>query len=285
MTARLLPAWRDLTGPIDVLIGRLSLLLVIVNTNYDRPVMIAAAIGAAVIAPHPRLIRSPWPWFALAAVIGTAQARIWWRVDDHVVATTYWLIGFGAAQFAGDPILVLRRSARLLVGCIFVLAFGWKVLSSQFTSTEFFQYTMVRDSRFEVVSQTIAGMGDDELASARTDLAELSRSGDIGDRVVVAPGPRTATVAGLLTVWGIGIEGAVAASFLAPLRGRWRRLRPTTLVVFCLTTYGVVPVFGFAALLLTLGMMQENEARLRPIYPVALVLVPLSSYLLDRLGS
>lgn len=261
----------DRLAAIDhfTLICRLSLLLLVVNTNEHPIAFVISAAGTAVLFLRPDLMRSPFPWFALAAVAGVSQLDEWWMEDDHTVVTTYWMVGLGLSRLADDRDRVLSISARLLVGLVFAFAFGWKLLSSQFVSTDFFRYEFAFDDRFQHVAELVGGTDDDQRAGNLEELNVLYTEGEAGDVIVVEEGPRNEDVADLFTIWGVLIEGAVALAFLLPLPRRVEWLRPATLFAFAYTTYLVVPVAGFGALLMTLGLAHRDTPRLRAAYVVS----------------
>ncbi len=258
---------RDLTtGSAHVLVGRMTLVAALVNARDDRPVMLLFAVATALLWPNPRALGHPAPWLVLAAVLGGAQFRDWWLLDDHVVATTYWLLALGLSRLAHDPDRVRRTAARLLVGAVFLLAFGWKLLSSQYVSGEFFHYTLLRDDRFEPAAVLVGGADADDLDGARLEVTGFTSTAPPDEAIVVGTGPRVGLFADVLTWYGLALEGAIAAAFLLPLRGRWVVARPLTLGLFCFTTYLVVPVVGFALLLTALGAAETTEARWRGVY-------------------
>ena len=246
-----------------LLVARLTLLVLLVNTHDHPGLLLVAAVASAVMFLNERLLRAPWPWFVLTAVLAVSQFGDWWLIDDHRVATTYWLAAVGCARLADEPTRVLRLSARLLVGAMFAFAFGWKLLSSQYTSTDFFRYTLLRDPRFDPVATLVAGADEDQLRSERAVVSEFTAAAPFDEHISVAEGPRTETVATVFTFWGLALEGAIAVAYLLPLRGRSKLARPATILVFCATTYVVVPVVGFGVLLMTLGLTQVDTARLR----------------------
>jgi hypothetical protein len=100
-------------------------------------------------------------------------------------------------------------------------------------------------------------------------LGDLVTQPAAGEAARLREGPRNAAVATTFTIWGVCIEAAVAIAFLAPLRARHEWLRPATLLAFGCTTYAIVPVGGFGALLMLLGAAQTSRERWRTIYLVA----------------
>lgn len=272
LTVEPLTALIDRTDPF-LLVARLSLLVVLVNTHHDVPVLLFAAVVTALVFLNERALRSPWPWFGLATVVGASQFIDWWLIDDHRVATTYWLVAIGLSRLANQPERVLALSARFILGSLFALAFGWKLLSSQYMATDVFQYALLRDHRFEPVATLAGGADADELEIDRVRISDFTRTGDLHETIAVSTGPRTDTVAAVFTTWGLVLEGALAAAFLLPLPGRARQLRPALLLIFCATTYAVVPVVGFGTLLMILGLAQAKTAMERRVLAVGSAIV------------
>ena len=252
-----------------LVVARLTLLTLLVNTQSDPVLLVAAAAATVVLFFQERLIRSPWPWLGMAGVLGWTQWTQWWLVDDHSVVVSYWLLGIGLSRFATRPSEVLAVTARLLIGLVFALAFTWKLLSSQYTSGSFFEYTLVRDHRFGPVIELTGGVDPSRIDQERSEIADFTITADPSEAVEVNTGERVERLARVFTWFGVFTEGSTALAFLAPLRGRLRLARPVALVTFCLTTYAVVPVAGFGVLLMTLGLAQSDEPRIRAVYLVA----------------
>lgn len=271
MKARLY-RWFDDLDPF-VLVARLSLFVAIVNNHSDLSMALFFGVATAVLFFEERWLRSPWPWLAMTAVLGWTQLQEWWLVDDHPVATTYWLAAIGASRFGQRPDEVLALSARLLIGSLFALAVGWKLLSGAFVSGDFFEYTLVRDQRFEPVAVLAGGSDEKALERDRLEITEFTATAAAGESIEVETGPETSDVASAFTWFGLLMEGAVAVAFLAPLRGRWMLLRAAALIGFCLTTYAVVPVAGFAVLLLTMSFAHSSSGTTRRVHVAAGLLI------------
>ena len=169
----------------------------------------------------------------------------------------------------GDPLATLALSARFLVGSLFAFAAGWKLFSGQFLDGTFFRYTLSFDERFEVVARFVGGTTDAMRGSNLAAVNQLLAAGG-GGEVVLREGAGAPALAVVFTWWGLLIELAVAAVFLLPLGRRWHRarhrVRHATLATFAATTYAVVPVGGFGALLLVLGATQADSERGRVAY-------------------
>lgn len=263
------PSRRQRLGLDDpvALVGRATLFVALVNARDSATATAIAALATLLLFLEPRRMRAPWPWLVLGLALGVEQWFRWWELENHVIATTAWAVLFGLVRLADDPARTLHLAARLFIAVIFLFATGWKVASSQYTSNDFFAYTLAADHRFEPVAD-LAGGGDPEaLVETRRALAEL----EPGDTVVLHEGPRHRTVAGVASIFGLAAEALIAVAFL--FDRRWaRRIRPWSLLVFCAFTYAVVPVVGFGALVLTAGAACfEGRTQRRAIAGVAVL--------------
>lgn len=263
-----LARWFDELDPFLV-VARLTLLVAIVN-NHSEPVMVVFfGITAALLFFQERWLRLPWPWLLVAGVLGWTQLQEWWLVDDHPVATTYWLAAVGTSRFGERQDDVLALAARLLLAGLFTFAFGWKILSGPFVSGDFFEYTFVRDTRFEPVAVLVGGDDADRLQEERAAISTFTSTAPVGESIEVETGDRSRTVALGFAWFGLVMEGVVAAAFLAPLRDHWQLLRAGSLIGFCVTTYAVLPIAGFAVLLLTMGFAHARQPAVRRAHVVA----------------
>lgn len=241
------------------LLTRTTLVSLIVVMHFDIPLMLLCAMATAAVWPQPKIRTSPWLWLGAAAVLTVALLPRWDRIDDHVWLAVYWTLALGLALTTARPERVLRLSGRLLLGLVFLLAFCWKIGTPEFRDTTFFQYSLLEDSRFEFVATGVIGVSDeamDQNASATESLADDPHEGaTVHLREVPSVGP----VARVFTYWGILIEGLLALTWLAPLPLRARWVRHACLLAFFVTTYLVVPVGGFAVMLVTLALTQTGD--------------------------
>ena len=252
-----------------LLLLRASLVVLLVNSNDDPAVMAVVAVVCVAALPRPGVLSSPWLWAALFLGIGARQFATWHTIDDHIVVTTYWCAAIAVGLGARDPRVTLAVSARLLVGTLFAFAVGWKLMSGQFTDGTFFRYTLLFDDRFEVVSRVIGKTTD---AARAADVAAVSQllSGSGTGQVALQEGSGAVALAQVFTGWALVSEAVIAFSFLLLWHERWAWLRHGSLVAFAATTYLVVPVGGFGALLLLLGAAQATTDRLRLAYVVGI---------------
>jgi len=257
-----------------LLLLRLSLLTLLVNSNEDPAVFIGLAVLAVVALPRPALLSSPWFWTVLFVGVGLRQIATWHDIDDHIVATTYWCGALALILRAKQQWVTTAAAARLLIGSMFALAAAWKLGSGQFSDGTFFRYSLLLDDRFSVVAQVVGRTSPSALDSNVDAVRQLATASSTGGGVELVEGGRNEAVAYAFTTWGIVIESAVAVAFLVPLRRSLAWLRHAALAGFVGTTYLIVPVGGFGMLLLVLGSTQttSDQTRLRYLKAVLALL-------------
>jgi hypothetical protein len=131
-----------------------------------------------------------------------------------------------------------------------------KVRWGEFVDGSFFEATVLLDDRFSWLAH-IAGIPDP--AANHAAFAELAAT---GGPVALQSGPRLAPLVWLLTAGTLVVEAGVAVAYLLPSRWSWLpRLRSTLLVVFCVTTYAIVPVAGFGGILLVMAAADRRFDR------------------------
>ena len=152
-------------------------------------------------------------------------------------------------------------------------------MSSDYASGVFFQVTLLTDPRFEGFTQVVTGLDRREIEGLRGAL-EFHRDSAAAPGIELALPARLVTVAAMATWWNLAINSALAVVFLWPWRS-WPApenadlARHLLLLVYCMVTYAIATVDGFAWLLLAMGAAQcrIDQRRLRATYVGVFVLV------------
>lgn len=252
MTERVANALRGVASSdplvLSLRLTLLTLLLRPVGGPELRPwILVLAVAGFAV----PGVVRRPILWFALAVLCALRVLLDWPLPDNHAYLLAYWCLAAGLALRSPQPERTLASNGRLLIGGAFFFASLWKLLlSPDFLSGDFMRFTWILDDRFAELANLLGRMD--------ADLLDANRAYLIGD-----PHAPSSLVEPAMFVWATrsftwlaaGVETAVAIAFLWP-GARLARWRDPLLLLFCVTTYAVAPVFGFAWLLLSMGVAQ-----------------------------
>lgn len=248
------------------LVPRLTLFLLLLTSGETPARLVFAALLVLLVFPRPRWYRNGWLWVGLAVLMGFWNFFHWEELDNHVWLANYWYLALGLSLLSPDPGRTLANNARLLIGLAFGFAVLWKTISPDYLSGRFFHYTLLTDIRLEYLSQGLAGLPDGTIAANRDSLALLEAPGETRGEVGLASSPIIAALAGFMAWFGYLTEVAIAAAFLLPLRSPLDRLRHALLALFCVATYAVIPVGGFAGALLTMGAGIAESSSGRRIY-------------------
>lgn len=214
---------------------------------------------AALLFPRVRVNR--WLWFAAACFLLSGAFVAWARADNHKYLIAYWTLAVAIAAGARDPDDQIALSARLLIGLTFAFALLWKLVSPDFTTGEFFHYSLLFDPRFSTKMVALGALGEDAAQVNRLARAALTSSTSVLVSAPVATTPAIATLSGVLTAWTLAIEALVAATFLVPRAWRLAAVRDGALIAFTATAYAVAPVLGFASVLTAMGFVQCERDR------------------------
>jgi hypothetical protein len=239
---------------------RLTLLLLLlrpVGSGWLRPSLLALAVAGLL---HPRALRHPALWLALALLGAWRVIAGWPLADNHAYLLVYWCLAIALARLAPDPQPALAWNGRMLVGLAFAFAVVWKLISPDYLDGRFLRVALVEDRRLEPFASALGGLDTDELAARREFVARHVDGPGLDGKVPAEPA-RLRALALVATWLTLALEAAVALAFLAPLGGRdWPR--HALLLFFCATTYAIAPVASFGWLLLALGVSQcEADAR------------------------
>lgn len=265
---------------LDV-VGVGTLLIVLIYANEAWYLRLPASALAALGILVPRARQSARFWWALTALLAVCYTRDWdiWLVN-HKYMMTYWCLAMACARSTSEPEAALRKHASLLLGACFAIATAWKVGSEEFRSGDFFHFVFLSDTRFLNVAELLGGLSPHESAQNLAAIeALLDPLVNPSQAMPLIDTPRLVPMAQFMTWWTILIEGAIAALFLAPHRGRRFELaRHGVLLTFLVSTFPIATVQGFAGLLALFGLARcaKEEAPLPALgYLTIFVALPL----------
>lgn len=289
--SRLRPVLREAFGDPWALALRMTLLIAVLDSSIYSfvrgPVLLVAGVGLVV----PGAWRWRGVWWALVAAVAWPLFWNWPFPDNHDYLRALWALAVALSVGARSPSATLERSARLMLGGVFLLATLWKgVLSPDYLSGSFFRVTLLSDGRFQSLAVLLGGIHWETIdAFDRALEAFLAGHGGAWSFVVPASLGR---LADFLTGFTLLLEGGLALAFLWPREGRVRGARNPLLLLFAFTTYAVASVSGFGWLLMAMGAAQtrpsERLARFGYVAGIFVIeaysLLPWAQWLLDALG-
>ncbi len=256
------------------LVMRLTLIDLLFRPVGDwlvRPfILILAALGLI----NEKVLRSPWTWLTLTLLTAFRVLRDWPMSDNHAYLLCYWCLALFITRLL-DNDKTIAINGKLLIGLVFAFSTLWKVgLSDDYRDGRFFRVSMYTDPRFANAIMLAGGI--DEWTVDRNQRYLMGTVDANGAAIPKLIEPKRARLtASFLTWWTIFIEATIAASFLWPFHNWFRRNRDLFLLLFCVTTYAVAAVAGFAWLLIIMGLAQceVSRAKVRSLYLGAFCLV------------
>jgi hypothetical protein len=208
---------------------------------------------------HPTLYRERTYWLLFSIVFLVAPwRRPWLDLDNHHWLEAYWVVAIALSRWGRTPDQTLKDIARLLLGLAFAFATLWKLISPEFMSGGFFEFTFLIDHRLSAVASTLGLQPGDAGSAGRAALQAWQNSGVIPEAVTVTVSDTMRWLAPVMAWLTVVIEGGVAVAFLLPLAPARRWIRDASLLLFVVATYPLAPVLGFGRLLLAMGVMQSE---------------------------
>lgn len=241
------------------LVMRLTLLVLVlqpVGGPTARPLILLLAAVGLVWTP---VLRHPALWFGLTLLTAMRVIGDWPLPDNHAYLLVYWCLAIGIALSLPEPEKALSLNGRLLVGLVFALAAGWKLLSPDYVDGTFFRVTMIREERFAGLAMALGGMSEETLAVGREYLA----GGPLRSGTEALETVAFRRLAGVITWATVTLEAAIAVTFLWPRTDWVSRYRHAFLLTFLVLAYAGPTVAGFGWLLVAMGLAQcEPEQRI-----------------------
>ncbi|MDV3347477.1 hypothetical protein D0962_17090 [Leptolyngbyaceae cyanobacterium CCMR0082] len=270
--------WLDnlLEPPTYLLVLRLTTLLLLLHgIDHWLWTMLPEKLLAAAMLLNPSLVRRPWVWLGMSACLVFNNLWHWSTLVNHEYLYTYWVLVCTIAVWSQKPKQVLRWNSRWLIGLCFLFATLWKFIGGEYLDGSFLHLTFLLDSRLAMGAVLFGGLNLTTLAENRHIFETMQASAAVLNPQELATTPRMAAASLVLSYWTILIEGLVAASFLLKVPRWLYQKRDWTLIVFVITTYAVIPVIGFGALLMVMGLIQAKSSFIARTYLGLLILMPL----------
>ncbi len=241
-----------------VLVLRLTLVMLMLYGASSPALAVAVQITCALMLLFPQLLwyRRLWVLLVLAMVLG--NGREWYAIDNHKYLMTYWTLACALSLRDSQAPVLLRNTARLIVGGVFLSATLWKLIAGQYINGSFLYFTFLTDPRLQLLTAGISGVPREEVLAIRQALDFLGGRGMYGVALPVPTFPALKVLTLSLSWMALLIEGSVG---LMNLSGSLRlyALRHSALMAFIVLTYFLLPVFPFAFVLILLGFVQCRD--------------------------
>ncbi|ELR99476.1 hypothetical protein [Gloeocapsa sp. PCC 73106] len=243
-----------LSQPRDVLVLRFTALLLLLYGSSTVVLDVPLSILSGLMLLSPVFLTSQVLWVIICALLWWINATDWLWIDNHKILITYWGLVCALAVSAKDADEVLAWNGRLLIGLTFLFATIWKVLAGEYWDGSFLHYTFMLDPRVESVAMFIGGLSRETLVQNRLLEVSLQEFPKKIGQITLFTSTRLQWFALAASYWTLLIEASVAIAFLLP--SFFSRYRDWLLIVFIATTYFLLPVLGFAYVLMIMGFAQ-----------------------------
>ena len=222
-----------------------------------------------------RSIRNPWPWTAAVSLLLVDLVLNRFHADNHKYLLFYWSLACCLATWTRRPAPVLEWNGRLLIALTFCFATFWKVAGGEYLDGSFFLFKLLADARFASFTSLVSGLDLSVLEENRQAILLLKTFPFAGASITLQSTEILRPIALAMCWLTIAIEGAVAWAFLRALKVGDANAHNGLLVVFCVGTYALAPVIGFAYVLIIAGIAQcpQNRVEMRAVYLVTFAAV------------
>ncbi|MDJ0616640.1 MAG: hypothetical protein QNJ63_07805 [Calothrix sp. MO_192.B10] len=264
--------------PRYLLIVRLTLLLVLLHgiDEIQLP-RLPERILSGLMLLFPRLLTQKLMWIVLCAVLVVNNIRFWFLYVNHEYLITYWCLVCLLAIYSPQPEKVMSWNAKLLLSLCFFFSTVWKFISGEYLDGSFLHATFLLDNRLEMGSFLLGGLDLEVLQSNREAFAAMQANGFTNEQVKLITSPLMSSLSIVFSYWTLLIEGVITVAFLSPIPTWLDQNRNWLLILFIVTTYPLIPVYSFAAMLCILGLAQcsMNQQEQFATYLMVCLLIPL----------
>lgn len=247
-----------LAESVYTIVLRLTLVLVLLHGASSAFIEMPIRILAILLLAFPALLGRKELWWSAAGLLALGNALQWYSIDNHKYLINYWVVACAMSMHQPEPAVYLRVNSRVLVGLVFVAAALWKVFGGEYFDGSFMYLTFLTDARLERLA---AAISDQPIEAFRRGTDALRLIGQLGIEQVAVPLVGSATVksiALIVSMSGLVYESLVALTHVLPTN-RLYYLRHILLIGFILITYLLLPVSGFAFMLMVAGLAQCRD--------------------------
>ena len=259
------------------LVPRMTLILLILYSGYFWYLHVPMALLCIVGLVYRRLYTESRFWLIVCCVMAWGSLLNWFQIDNHKFLMLYWVIAIYCSLLSANQLRTLAINAKLMIGLVFAFAVAWKIITPDYLNGQFFEFELLVDTRFSILSTAIAGMTLQQLTENNYLIDQLTAYDGILTDIKLQSAAGIGPISMFVTWWTILIEAVVAVLFLLPDRPVLHRLRDASLLLFAVTTYSIANVIGFGWLLMIMGVAQcrphDNVTRFLYVATFLLILI------------
>lgn len=180
-------------------------------------------------------------------------------LDNHEFLSLYWLLAITlCVYFTSNKGAAVGLSARILLGLTMLFSGIWKIISPDFLSGKFWEYSFAVDGRLSYWFDLLGVEGSDNLVNENnSSVTDAFIAGD-GSVFSLLTFDQISAVSALISIAAVVLDLLFAAVMLLPLKGKAVYLRDIVTVLFVVSHYLIAPVIKFGALVITLAAASSS---------------------------
>jgi len=264
--------------PRYLLVLRLTLFLLLLYGSSTALLDVPLKVICGLMLLSPSLITNQGMWVIICGLVWWVNATNWLWIDNHQILISYWCLVCSLAVSSKNPDGVLAWNGQIMIGLTFLFATIWKIIAGEYGNGAFLHYTFLVEDRVEAVATFIGGLTPDALPQNRLLESIFRQFPQALEGVTLSSSHRLELFTLFASYWTLLIEGSIAISFLGGLIFIFFRFRDWLLILFIGTTYFLLPVLGFAYILIIMGLAQcsPQDRLTRIVYLVIFGLLQLA---------
>ena len=265
--------------PRDILIYRLSLLLVILHFSDSWVIFLPVSIASLFVFTLRSSAVNRWLWLCVLLGITVYNFHFWNQVDNHKYLINYWVGACFLSTFYKDRLNVLKANANVLIILTFLFALYWKIASPDFLNGTFMQLQLLTEPRLQYLTVFFTNIEYDLLKDKLRLMEFMVSDPNLYMKITLNSDPVLMPLALLLTYSALVLEFGILASFILTKIRFFRMNRDYFLLVFLAATYLFVPVvaFGFTLAILGIAQIELYEIKKFKLYFLAFIFLQIMS--------
>lgn len=198
-------------------------------------------------------------WILLLVSYLGSHAQVISSADNHKWLFIYLLLNHIIYKFH-DNIEFYKRNAQLLIGIVFLFATFWKIYGGEYLDGSFFEYAFLADERLQPFVKKFMNY-DDYVLKGNFFIAKYYLNQGVYPKTFINSlyvNDNLKWASYFFSYFTLIIEGIIALLFCLKPFCRIKEYSDYILLGFVSSVYWLLPVTGFASLIVILGLIQAN---------------------------
>jgi hypothetical protein len=186
----------------------------------------------------------------------------WQIADNHQWLYLYWVIGLFLKEITKSDHEVSAFQARTLLAVVFTVACFWKIVDGEYINGSFFQFEFIADKRLQGFVDQFLAMDFNQVRvnSFISNQHIMDGLTPVFYKNPLVLSERALLVSKIFSYLTIFFEALIAILFLSDKKSVWA---DWMMLLFIMFTYSLIPVHGFAAILIILCIAQSKKSMVK----------------------